>query len=289
MKLQTFAIGIFILLMACAPAKKSPEKSLEKITINQTDQNIFNRIEASLEEVKNPSMSTLMLHIGRFLMETPYVAHTLEINETEQLVVNLREMDCTTFAENCLALSRTFQSKKHTLEKFTSELQKIRYRNGKITDYTSRIHYFSDWIYDNSKKKVVNDISKEIAETIFPNSVSFMSTHPDSYKQLKDNPDFTAQIAAQEKEISARKVYYIPEEKLASVESKLRDGDIVGITTNIKGLDISHVGILVQQAGRIHLMHASSLAMKVVISENTLEDYLFNSKSATGIMVVRAL
>ena len=29
-------------------------------------------------------------------INTPYVAHTLEINDQEQLVINLKEVDCTT-------------------------------------------------------------------------------------------------------------------------------------------------------------------------------------------------
>jgi len=67
------------------------------------------------------------------------------------------------------------------------------------------------------------------------------------------------------------------------------EGDIVGITTKIEGFAIMHVGILIRLEGRFHLMHASSKAEKVVISLNTLEDYLLNRNSAGGFMLARPL
>jgi len=106
---------------------------------------------------------------------------------------------------------------------------------------------------------------------------------------LKESAPLVELIAAQEKLISARPMFFIPETKLAELESKLRDGDIAGITTAIDGIAIQHVVILMRQEGRIHFMHASSKAEKVVVSEITLEEYLLNSKSASGIMLARPL
>ena len=47
----------------------------------------------------------LILHNALTYLGKPYVAHTLEINDEEQLVVNLEEVDCTTFVEYVLAQS----------------------------------------------------------------------------------------------------------------------------------------------------------------------------------------
>jgi hypothetical protein len=116
-----------------------------------------------------------------------------------------------------------------------------------------------------------------------------MSTHPDSYDKLKNNPTFVEKIAEQEKEISARKMFFLPKEKLDVFEDQLNEGDIIGITTSIAGLDITHVGIIVKMNGKVHLMHASSKAEKVIISDNTLQEYLMGRKSATGIMLVRPI
>ena len=232
--------------------------------------------------------SALMVKVGRFFLETPYVAHTLE-TEDEQLIINLREMDCTTFAENCLAIARCIKSGDQTFDQFCSELLSIRYRDGILDGYPSRLHYFCDWIFNNQQKSLIKDMSEDLAQTPFQKEVNFMSTHPVSYRQLKEHAPLVEIISGQEKLISAREMFFIPASKIAEVESELMEGDIVGITTQIDGIAIMHVGILIRQEGRIHLMHASSKAEKVVISENTLEDYLVNRRSASGIMLARPL
>ena len=104
---------------------------------------------------------------------------------------------------------------------------------------------------------------------------------------MKNNRTFVEIIAAQENEISQRKQCSIPEDKIADVEDQLKDGDILGITTNIQGMDIQHVVMALRQNGRVHILHASQKYMKVLISTETLEDYLMGSKSATGIVVAR--
>jgi len=274
-----FAFFIFTFSIS-AQGKTNPS-----VKYDPKDKEILSEIFTKYGNQNKASTAELVVLIGKYFLETPYVAHTLEM-EPEQLVVNLRELDCTTFVENCLAISRTIKSGELSFEKFCAELQNIRYHNGRIDNYTSRIHYFSDWIYENDKRNIVKDVSQEIANSPYPLHVNFMSTHPESYAQLKD-ASLIPVIAKQEKEISSRSMFYIPEEKLAEVEKDLIDGDIAGITTTIQGMDISHVVILIKKEGRVHLLHASSAAMKVMISENTLEDYLKSSKSATGIMVAR--
>lgn len=261
--------------------------SCEIVVHLQKDKEILEEVFKRLPAGQNAEIGDLIIQVGTFFAETPYVAHTLEIETNkEQLVINLREMDCNTFAENCLAISRTIKSGNLTFEKFAKELQNIRYRDGKINGYPSRLHYFSDWIFDNNSKQVIKSVSHQMSGIPCRKTINFMSTHPESYTQLKDLA-VVREIANQEQEISERNTFYIPREKLVQTEDQLKDGDIVGITTSIKGLDIMHVGILVRKAGRMYLMHASSVAEKVIISESTLEEYLLKSKTATGIMVAR--
>jgi hypothetical protein len=287
MNYKIFFIPLLFLFAACNFSQTNAEEEFPVI-FQEEDKEILEQALEMFSEESNTPTPVLMVKTGTYFTGTPYVAHTLE-TEPEQLVVNLREMDCTTFAENCLAIAKTIQSENLTFEQFADELKNVRYRNGKIDGYPSRLHYFSDWIFDNQQKKLVKDVSKEIAATPYDKEVYFMSTHPDSYEQLKDSVALVKEIAEQENDMNSRQLFYIPENKIAEVEDKLMDGDIVGITTSVDGLDISHVGILVRKAGRIHLMHASSLAEEVVISEESLETYLMESKSATGIMVARPL
>lgn len=289
MKIQALALSvllIFSFLVSCNTTTKNPGLESEPAIYQEKDKEILEHVLELYSAEKEATTSALMIKVGSFFQETPYVAHTMETGE-EQLLINLREMDCTTFAENCLAISRTIKSENPSFEHFSSELQKIRYRDGMLDGYPSRLHYFCDWIFNNQQKNLIADMSEELAHTPFPKQINFMSTHPENYAQLKESAPLVELIAAREKEISARRMFFIPESMIAEVESKLMDGDIVGITTGIDGIAIQHVGILIRQEDRIHLMHASSAAEKVLISDITLEAYLLNSKSASGIMLAR--
>jgi hypothetical protein len=281
-------LSVFYFLMASCTFKGNGEAEKFKIISTEEDKEIVEQIFELFAEETNTPTSVLMVKLGTYFEGTPYAAHTLEKGDEEQLVVNLRELDCTTLVENCLALAKTIQSDEHSFEQFTGELKRARYRNGKIDGYPSRLHYTTDWMFDNQQKKLVRNLSKEIGATPYPKEINFMSTHTDSYRQLKDSSHLAEIIAQKENDINSRQHFYIPEEKLAEVENQLMDGDIVGITTSIEGLDISHMGILARKAGRIHLLHASSAAEQVVLSDETLEEYLLSSKSATGIMVARS-
>uniref|UniRef100_UPI0032168FB7 N-acetylmuramoyl-L-alanine amidase-like domain-containing protein n=1 Tax=uncultured Draconibacterium sp. TaxID=1573823 RepID=UPI0032168FB7 len=274
---------IFLVLMLLASYAVNSQ-----IIYEQKDKEILNEVFHQFRNSTDKSTAELVVLVGDFFKETPYVAHTLE-TEPEQLVLNLREMDCTTYAENCLSIARTLKNGNLTFEEFAKELTAIRYRNGIISGYSSRLHYFSDWIYENDKQGLIKRLSEEIANTPYPLEINFMSSHPDSYKQLKLHNNLIPVLAEKEEEISGRQMFYIPKNSVSKFESKIKDGDIVGITTSVEGLDITHVGIIINKNGRVHLMHASSVAEKVILSENTLEDYLAERKSATGIMIVRPI
>ncbi len=278
--------GLLLILFFAIPALHSAAEEPVKTTAR--DREILESVLQKLVPESEESTAQLIVLAGKHFLGTSYVAATLE-GETEQLVVNLREMDCTTFAEYCLAIARTVKSATPGFETFAAELRNIRYRGGRIDGYTSRLHYFSDWIWDNAQKKVVEIDSGQICSEIFSREIDFMSTHPDSYQQLKMNPELVDQIKKIEASIRSRKMYYIPKGKVHEAEEQLKPGDIVGITTSITGLDMSHVGILVRQNGRIHLLHASSSAKKVVVSDQTLEDYLEAGGKTTGIMLARPL
>ncbi len=282
-------ILLLFLAIGCTIQQKKDGLDENNIVFLPEDKQVANQLFEIFNGQEDTDISVLMVKVGIYFSGSPYVSHTLEVGDTEKLVVNLREFDCNTFAENCLALSKTIQEKKPSFEHFIKELQHMRYHNGVINGYPSRLHYFSDWIHKNHLKKVVKNVTPEISATSYPNQVNFMSTHPESYKQLKNNQAFIEEISKQEQEISANEFYYIPKEKIEGLEEKLQDGDIVGITTNIKGLDISHVGIIIKKSGRAHLLHASSTKEKVVITENPLADYLMGQKHTTGIMLARPI
>ncbi|MGB4414148.1 MAG: N-acetylmuramoyl-L-alanine amidase-like domain-containing protein [Paludibacter sp.] len=288
MKHSLLQVFIIVLLLG-TNFKLAAQNTIDDATFEKKDIVIADNILDSIKKEKALSMGDLIIKTGKILIGTSYVAHTLENGVEERMIINLREFDCTTFAENCLALARTAQSATPDFDTFVKELKSIRYRNGMINDYTSRLHYFSDWIYDNEQKGHLKNISCEINNMPVAFPVSFMSKHPDMYKQLAGNRHLISEIAAQEKEISKRKQCFIPKDEISTIENQLKDGDILGITTNIGGMDIQHVALAIRQDGRIHILHDSQKYMKVIISSETLEEYLRNNKSATGIVVARPL
>jgi hypothetical protein len=185
--------------------------------------------------------------------------------------------------------ARCVKKNKTTFEDYKAELQHVRYRGGVINQYPSRLHYFSDHIYDNEEKGVVKNVTKEIGGVHFRKTVNFMSTHPDSYIKLKENPGFVDMIRKQEETINKRKMYHIPKDQVQKVASKIHNGDIIAITTDIEGMDVSHTGIAVWENDSLHLMHAPLTGHRVQITEKTLADYLAANKKQLGIMVARPL
>jgi hypothetical protein len=259
-----------------------------KIVVTEKDKSILQEKLDKFSKEANLSAGELILKIGNDFKGTPYVGNTLDISNEENLIVNLRELDCTTFVENCVAIARTVKSGEPTFERFVKELETIRYRNGKPNGYTSRLHYFGEWIIDNEAKGVVTDIDSQIGGVKCPIKVNFMSTHPDSYPQLKANPALIKEIKQIENKVSAKQFFFIPREKIAAHESQIKDGDIVALVTRIQGMDVSHVGLLFKKDGRVYFLHAPLSGGKVETTKVPLADYLKNSKNTTGIFVVRA-
>ncbi|WP_459189254.1 N-acetylmuramoyl-L-alanine amidase-like domain-containing protein [Parabacteroides sp. APC149_11_2_Y6] len=247
---------------------------------------IYELFMKSWEKKRNYLVGDLMTGTARFFLSCPYVASTLE-KEPEELVVNFREMDCMTLVETVTALVRTLQSGDASFDNYCHTLKNIRYRDGVINDYTDRLHYTTDWIFENERKGIVKDVTKEIGGKPLTMNLSFMSTHPDSYKQLKEHPEYVCKIAEKEQEINSREYYYIPENEINARASGIKNGDIVCFVTSIKGLDISHVGIISKTKDRLSFYHASSSQKKVVLNEEPLQDYVQSIKRNSGIMILR--
>jgi len=242
------------------------------------------------DDLKDQPINDVIVKIGESFLGTEYLAYALEEDGDEQLVINLSGLDCTTLVENSLALSRCVKLDSTSFENYLHELQFIRYRNGIVDGYASRLHYFSDWITNNVAKGVVADETMELGGIPIKFNLNFMSTHPDSYKQLKENPDLIPVIQMQEEEISSREYYYIPKKDFESKENLIESGEIIAITTTVEGLDIGHIGIAIKMDdGRIHLLHAPNVNTKVQITEEPLEEYLMKYKRHSGVIVLKVL
>lgn len=245
---------------------------------------------AAKEKLSELPISKVIIEIGKTFLETPYVAHTLEKGEDEHLVIHLSGLDCYTFFESTLTLSRCVKKGKTTFKDFINELQNVRYRNGVINGYPSRLHYASDWLYDNARRGIVKDVTKEIGGIPFKKTINFMSSNPQYYPQLQKHPEFIKRMKEIEDGINNREYFYVPQDSIENVESKIQSGDIILITASAKGLDISHTGLAIRlDDGRIHFLHAPLAGKKVQITEEPLAEYVKKIKRHTGIMVARPL
>lgn len=253
----------------------------------QGDREVYERYCAAMKEKTALPAGGLMVETARFFLGTPYVAGTLE-EVPERLVINLHGLDCMTLVENTTALAWSVKHRP-AFDGYASALKDMRYRNaGNATlDYTDRLHYTTDWIYENEKRGYLKDVTKEIGGKPLKLDLSFMSTHPDSYKQLKGNPERIAIMAAKEKEINARPHYYIPQDEIDAHAGQIRNGDIVCFVTTVKGLDISHVGIVCRERDMLTFIHASTVQKRVIVNEEPLQEYVQGIKRNCGIMIVR--
>ncbi|MCK6603378.1 MAG: DUF1460 domain-containing protein [Ignavibacteriaceae bacterium] len=221
---------------------------------------------------------------------TDYVGFTLETDGPEVLTVNFRGLDCTTFLETAVTVARTCADGKDSFEEYLQKLEEIRYRGGKLNGYPSRLHYFSDWIYDNVKKGIIKDISREIGGEKIVFNVSFMGNNPKLYMMLKGNDEFLKQIKQQEKEIAAREYYYIPNSRIKDVQDKIISGDLIGIVTSVEGLDISHTGFAYRGDDNVlKFLHAPMAGKKVEITKKPLADYIPAIQKSKGIVVLRVV
>lgn len=252
------------------------------------DTTIINRILASAAKAKLATAQERIAFIARQLIGTPYVAHTLE-HQPEALTINMSELDCTTFVETVMALSCVIAEGRNSWRDFAHNLERLRYRNGTIDGYSSRLHYISDWILNNSHRGNFQE-----ATSLIPNSdyqvktLDFMTTHRESYSALTDSAEYE-RLKNVEIGFRSHRFPYIKRERLSKKETinAIKEGDIVALTCKTQGLDVSHLGIIVKIDGTPHLLHASSKAKTVLIDQLPLFDYLNRSRSLTGIRVIR--
>ena len=235
-----------------------------------------------------------MMYFGKKFLGLPYVGSTLENGDKEHLIVNLHGLDCTTFVETVLALSLCDQQDARTFNDYCNNLEKIRYRDGKMTDYTSRLHYFTWWGEDNEQLGIVKSVyDPDVFVDTQTIDIYYMTKFPKYYKQLTNHPLFISKIREYEKASKGKKYKFIPKRLLNLPQSSalgvVHDGDIVSMLTSKPGLDTQHIGIAFWHDGRLHLMHASSLYKKVVMDTMTFYDYEQKQPYHTGIRVYRGL
>ena len=86
-------------------------------------------------------------------------AHTLEVNEEEKLVVTSTKWIAPLLWSMCLPGTFSRQEWHDRQCDYARTLQSIRYRDGKINGYTSRLHYIADWVNNGVRHGFMEDVT----------------------------------------------------------------------------------------------------------------------------------
>ena len=242
--------------------------------------------------------------IGRSLIGTPYVAHTLECDTAyafshrasdgsagEMLTIDLGALDCTTFVEMAMAMAYTIGEGRSGWRDAMYNLERIRYRHGIMDGYTSRLHYICDWVMDNTAMGIIEDAVRRMDAGVKyeVKTIDFMSAHRDKYAMLADSVTYE-RIRGVEDGYRNHRYGYLKARNLddKNVQAQLREGDILCFTSTLKDLDVTHLGLLTRgDDGKWHVLHASSTLGKVVVSDETLDRFVQRNRYWTGVRVLR--
>jgi cell wall-associated NlpC family hydrolase len=277
-------------LLDVLAGRSEPHNRGPEIIAQSEDLARFDRVMAYAQKhnLYGRSMGEIVQAIADNFLGKPYAEGLLDKSNEEKLIVTLNKFDCVLFVETVLALSRGIAVKDYNYQNFVRRIEEQRYSNGKMNGYCSRLHYFSEWIGDNQKRQTVENITAQLGGIPMDKKLNFMSQHRSSYPQMaRDEATYQCRVGV-EAELAKNTVNYIPTNRIKSVYSQLKPGDIVAVATDIKGLDVTHTGFAYRNAGgNMGLIHASP-AGEVTVAYD-LHRYISRVENATGIVVARAI
>ncbi|MBV9672980.1 MAG: DUF1460 domain-containing protein [Verrucomicrobia bacterium] len=259
-------------------------------------ESVFNRLieRAKEEHWRDLPLGDRTVAVGKALLGTPYVNFTLEIDDhVEAASADLYGMDCWTFFEISLAFARMLdiKSDNYSPRDLLALIELDRYRDGRCNgSYTSRLHFLEDWAYDNERRGLVRNVTRSLGAVLMRGRyLNEMSKTWRSSRYLRNNPQLISQIRQIEYRVSSRDVYQIPKDRVAFVQSKIRNGDVICITGQGPEGFTEHVGLAYRDgSGVLRFMHASKDRREVMI-DVPLQNYLYRYRKFAGIIVVRPL
>jgi hypothetical protein len=272
------------------------------LAIDDTDEQRLSEwstmLRAQMSQEGRISPGLRAIRVGELAIGTPYEAFTLEAYlkaggspvAKEPITLSLTRFDCVTLVESCLAVARAAAANgKPTWQRFSREVERMRYRGGVRRGYTSRLHYFSEWISDGAKRGLVRDLSEELGGVLDPRPLRFMTEHRDSYPALANDAVYR-EIGAMERRLDSHKRFMIPASRIPAVLPSIQSGDVLAFATSIPGIDVSHAAYAYRDSqGTMRVLHAPLSGGAVEVTRATLPEYVANIRRATGILVARPL
>jgi len=237
----------------------------EQVSLGSWTEDKISHLLRESSEISDPGRRIAFLSFQ--FLKTRYRESTLigDRNTPEVFVINLDGVDCFTFIEYIEAMRRS-----GCFRDFRKNLRKVRYRSGKIA-FQHRNHFFMDWKLFNSDYIV--DVTKDVSG----------GKSKDVIKRLNLKHDGTCFLPGVASRL--QKVAYIQSMDVDDrVMEKLKTGDYMGIYSEVDGLDVSHVGIVVRDPLSTNLRHASSVEKHRKVIDEDLKNYILHK---TGIIVLR--
>jgi hypothetical protein len=237
------------------------------------------------------------VRVGELARGSPYEPFTLDAYlrsggdpAAEPLTLSLTRFDCVTLVEACLGVARLARKgEPATWAQLGGEVERMRYRDGKRLGYTSRLHYFSEWIQDGARRGLVRDLGEELGGVEDTRPLRFMSEHRTRYPALSDTVVFR-EIQEIERRLDGQTRRVIPTKRIPQLVGRLQTGDVLGFATEIAGLDVTHAAFAYRgDDGVLRVLHAPLSGGVVEVTRATLPEYVAAIKRSTGVLVARPL
>lgn len=299
--IRNAALSAGVLMLPEVLAACKTGKSLQELRAEKSDPDVerLNRWTRTLHDdgLSGPStpLGRSAIRVGELAVGTPYVPYTLEAYlkaggspSQEPLTLSLTHFDCVTLVESCLGVARLVNSKDPpTWERFGREIERMRYRGGERRGYTSRLHYFSEWITDGGQRGLVKDLGAELGGAEDARPLRFMTEHRARYPALADEGVFR-EIQSIERRLDRRPRRVIPTKRIPEVVSRIDTGDVLAFATEIPGLDVTHTAFAHRgKDGILRVLHAPLSGGVVEVTHTTLPEYVAAIRRSTGILVAR--
>ncbi len=297
MKKFAFLLLVALALVSPACATKPGDGSRLRLPLETVfeGKGKFDKLvaQAARENWRSLPIGERTARVGSALLGTPYVNYTLEIDDhVEAPSVNFNGMDCWTFYEISLAFARMIktQSPPYQPTDLLAYVELERYRDGRSTGgYLSRMHFLEEVFADNTRRGLSENPTRSLGGVRLQRNITEMTSAWKSYRYLRNNRSLLLEMASIQRKVSALPVYHIPKNDVRGIESKLRTGDIVAITSRDKSGYTSHVGMIVREGSRARFMHATASRDRgrKVILDVPISEYLTRSSDHYGIIVYR--
>ena len=270
--------SLSVLASLFQPALLAPQPELVRASSNvHVVDGTRQRFDLVSSLVQALPVNERIARLAEAFLGSPYLAFSLEGSGKERLRLDLTQFDCMLFVEQLLAMATA-----DSFDEFAQRTRRLRYRNGHV-DYCTRQHYFHDWVLSAQDQGLLESDTSWPGQATRALLLNFMSSHRDQYPALQ-SPRLFDCIHQRER---GRRIeqQYLPLASLEIALPSLRSGDLFAVATSVRGLDVSHTGVLVRDGSRLDAIHAAP--GHGVIRSRSFARYLRSLPDAIGAVIVR--